>query len=140
MEQHTCSMTARRLAASHHHGSHKCWTSRSERSAKNLGSPQAATSTSEFADVSLGVHERIVESDACGLADPRPLLAGIVQRARKSPERPCYCTSCAPPLALRLTHDGGSAQSEDEDVKARDATIQCDPRTDLVTTRGEIET
>ena len=26
----------------------------------------------------LAVHERIVESDACGLAGPRPLLAGIV--------------------------------------------------------------
>ena len=26
----------------------------------------------------LAVHERIIESDACGLAGPRPLLAGIV--------------------------------------------------------------
>jgi uncharacterized protein (DUF924 family) len=52
----------------------------------------------------LGVHERVMESDACGLAGPRPLLAGIVvlDQFSRNMFRGTPRTFAADPVARRL--------------------------------------
>jgi uncharacterized protein (DUF924 family) len=53
----------------------------------------------------LAVHERIIESDACSLAGPRPLLAGIVvlDQFSRNMFRGTPRTLAADPVARRLT-------------------------------------